>query len=380
MIYVTTRRFKKKKKINWLDLISEPEPPVNELASDGSAATITRRYEEVPAELLDKIDVPKMISILKDYNQRHQNLHDRDKRSMYKHYNIPKKSGTGLRPIDEPCDELQDALLELKNILADKFGVLHHTSGFAYVTDRCTLDAVKKHQAGECNWFYHTDASGFFPSTTLKFTMKMVKMIFPLSEICKSDEGYNELKKALSLGFLNGGLPQGTKLSPYLTNVIMIPIDFKLFNDLAHRRFIYTRYADDMHISCKQYFKEERMTDFIQNVFRQFDAPWQLKPEKTHYGSRKGKNYILGVCLNADNNITVGWRNKKLFKAKTTNLIMDFRNGKTWSREDLMEYAGLLSYYKMVEKEYFEKNIIQHFNNKFKVDLEWLVKRLLSRK
>ena len=377
MIYVTVRRNPKEKQITWLDLFNHPEIQYNDLVSDGPASTVTRVLEEPTPALLSQINIPNMIECLQKFNEYHKELFETNKKEMYHHFCIPKKSG-GLRPIDAPCDRLQNALQELKDILSDRFGVLYHTSGFAYIKGRCTVQQVKKHQANESNWFYHTDASGFFPSTTLEFTMRMLKMIFPLSEICRVPEGYAALEKAISLGFLNGGLPQGTKLSPYLTNVISIPIDHRIFNDLAHRHYVYTRYADDIHISCVQSFDPDKMTKYIEKVFREFGAPWKLKPEKTHYGSRKGRNYMLGLCLNAENKITVGHENKKLFKAMTTNLIMDWKNGKPWPPEDVQTYAGLLSYYKMVEKDYFKENIIAHFNQKFKVDLDQVIKDMLE--
>lgn len=159
--------------------------------------------------------------------------------------------------------------------------------------------------------------------------------------------------------------------------MISIPIDHKMFNELAHKRMVYTRYADDLHISCQQKFDPEKMTKYIQKVYKEFGAPWILKPEKTHYGSRKGRNYMLGVCLNAENNITVGYRTKKTFKAMTTNLIMDYKHGKRWPADEAQQYAGLVSYYKMVEKDYFN-NLIEHFNNKFHVNLNRILKDLTS--
>lgn len=376
MIYVTTRQRPKEKQISWLDLIGEEEIKVSDFVCDGSAGTVTRMLEKATPELLRKINVPEMINVLKRFNESHKDLFDADRKSLYRHFSIPKKTG-GLRPIDAPCDELQNALEELRIILTEKFGVLYHTAAFAYISKRSTIQNDMKHLKNESNWYYKTDVSGFFPNTTLEFAMKMLKMIFPLSEICKSEEGYNELQKALSLGFLNGGLPQGTKLSPALTNMIAIPLDHKLFNELAHRRFVYTRYADDLHISCVQKFDPEKMTKYIQKTFKEFGAPWILKPEKTHYGSRKGKNFMLGLCINAENNLTVGYRAKKTFKAMTTNLIMDYKHNKPWPADEVQQYAGLLSYYKMVEKEYFDR-LVEHFNEKFKVDLKHIMKQLTS--
>ena len=376
MIYVTIRQKQKEKQITWLDLIQPEEIVENSLIKDGSAGTITHVLPEATKQLLDSINVPAMIETLRKFNTAHEDLFTADRKSMYRRFYIPKANG-GLRPIDQPNDALQNALEELRIILTDKFGVLYHTAGFAYIKKRCTMQMVRKHQVNESNWFYHTDVSGFFPSTTLDFTMRMLEMIFPLSEICKKPEGKAELEKAISLGFLNGGLPQGTKLSPCLTNLVCIPIDHKLFNELAHHRYVYTRYADDIHISCIQSFDADKMTNYIKKVLKEFDAPWELKPEKTRYGNRKGHNYMLGVCLNKDNNITVGYKKKQLFHAMTNNLFQDYLHDKYWAADEVQHYTGLLSYYKSIEEDYFN-NLINHYQKKYQVNYKQIIKAMTN--
>lgn len=378
MYYITTRQKVKEQQISWLDLLNDEDPLTDYAQPTGSAGTVTRCVDKIKPEILAKTNVSGMIKILKEYNERHKNLYETDKRKLYRHFTIPKRSG-GLRPIDAPCDELQNALAELKDILEQKFGLLYHTANFAYVKERSTVQEVRKHQVKNSNWFLKTDFSGFFPSTTINFVMKMLGMIYPTSEICKDPEGRVELMKALSLGFLNGGLPQGTKLSPYLTCVMMIPIDHKIFGELTKRRYVYTRYADDIHISCVQKFDPEKMKNYLRKILKEFGAPYILKDEKTTFGRKNGSgsNWMLGVNLNQDNNMTVGWRAKKTFKAMTTNLIMDYKHGKYWAIDDVQHYNGLLSYYKMVEPDYF-KDLIKHFNDKFNVNVAQITKRLLS--
>jgi hypothetical protein len=117
-----------------------------------------------------------------------------------------------------------------------------------------------------------------------------------------------------------------------------------------------------------QWFDKKKVIDIINNVLKEFGAPYVIKREKTRYGSRKGKNFNLGLMLNAENNITVGWREKALFKARTTNLIMDYKHKKVLNNDEIQKYNGLLSYYQMVEPKYFQ-NLIAHFNEKFKVNL-----------
>ena len=92
-----------------------------------------------------------------------------------------------------------------------------------------------------------------------------------------------------------------------LTNAVMIPIDHRIFNDLAHKKYVYTRYSDDIHISCVQKFDDKKMVKYIQDVLKEFGAPWKIKPEKTLFGTNKAcsSNWMLGLNLNKDNIITV---------------------------------------------------------------------------
>lgn len=377
MYYITTMQHRKPRQLSWEDVIME-KVMMNDYANDNSnsTATITRKFENINEDVLHKINVEAMISWLRKFNITNIELFKADRKSLYSSFKIPKTTG-GYRQIDAPCEKLQDQLRHLSRFLTDDCGVLYHTSAFAYVPGRCIVDCLKKHQSSESMWFLKTDFSGFFPNTTLEFTMKMLSMIFPLSEICKREDGYKELEKAISLGFLNGGLPQGTVLSPTLTNIFMIPIDHKLFGELTARKMVYTRYADDIHISAKEQFPYKEVVKIIEDTLKEFEAPWEIKKEKTHYGSRKGKNWMLGLMLNVNNEISVGHRDKKYFKAALCSFILDTKNGKTWDIGDVQHLRGQLSYYTMVEKDYFE-HIIRQQNQKWNVNVKDMFKQYLN--
>lgn len=213
--------------------------------------TKTYEFEKISDRFLNMINVMDMIEVLTIFNDQTRYLHEKPRRELYREFYIPKKSG-GLRKIDAPEPELKDALRRLKTIFEDRFGVLYHTTAFAYIKHRSIVDCVKRHQENESKWFGKYDLSNFFGSTTLEFVMNMFSMIFPFSEIIKDERGKKELETALSLAFFDGGLPQGTPVSPTITNIMMIPIDFKINKtlvDFNKQRLVYTRYADDFIIS-----------------------------------------------------------------------------------------------------------------------------------
>lgn len=280
------------------------------------------------------------------------------------------------RRIDAPKDELSNALRQLKTIFEERFNALYHTSAFAYVKRRSTLDAVKRHQANESKWFGKYDLTNFFGSTTVDFVMKMFSMVFPFSEVVKHSVGKSALETAISLCMLNGGLPQGTPISPLITNIMMIPVDFKLANglrDFNNQRYIYTRYADDFLVSSKYDFKFKEIEQFIVDTLASFDAPFTIKAEKTRYGSSAGSNWNLGVMLNKDNNITVGYEKKRKFQAMLASYVKDRQNGNPWDLSDIRIMEGYRNYYRMVEGETIDK-LVAHVGNKLGVDIVELIK------
>lgn len=307
-------------------------------------------------------------NLLDSFVSNNKKLYDIDRKELYYTFHIPKKSG-GLRRIDAPNSELMTALRDLKCTLENSFGVLHHTAAFAYVKKRNTVEAVKKHQQNQSKWFAKFDLSDFFGSHTVDYMMKMLSKIYPFSELIRY--GYSDnLKKALELGFLNGGLPQGTPLSPLLTNLLMIPIDYTISKKLREtgRNFIYTRYADDFLISSSAYFNYKEIEEMIIKTLQDFEAPFSLNKKKTRYGSSKGSNWNLGVMLNDNNEITIGHKKKKQFEAMLFNYSMDRKNNKPWELNDIQVLEGYRNYYRMIEPEVIDK-IVQHMSNKLGTDI-----------
>lgn len=337
-----------------------------------TSGTVTRFMRTINDEIILRSNIPSMILALEKFIKEHDSLYAVNRPSLYKTFPISKKSG-GLRWINAPHESLMEAQRELKSIFEDKMFALYHTSAFAYVKNRNTYDALKRHQANESKWFEKTDFSDFFGSTTAEFVLGMMSIIFPFSEIMKDEKGKQVLTQALDLCFLNGGLPQGTPISPMLTNFMMIPIDHTLSQELRKKGFIYTRYADDIQISSRYEFNPFEMVKEIDSVLTKFNAPFKIKPSKTRYGSSSGRNWNLGLMLNRNNQITVGYQAKKRFKAMCSNYIQDRTHGVRWDLHDVNALNGLKSYYKMVEKDTIS-HIIDQLNKKYEVNLARMIR------
>lgn len=343
--------------------------------NDNTTNTKTYEVDNVSERFMQNLEIDQLISKLEQFNQSTAGLREQERFSLYETFYIPKRSG-GLRQINAPKPELMDALRRLKTIFEEDFHALYHTSAFAYVKKRSTVDAVKRHQKNESKWFGKLDLHDFFGSTSIEFVMSMFSMIFPFSAVVEVPAGREALQQALDLAFLNGGLPQGTPISPLITNVMMIPFDFKLTRTLREfekQRYVYTRYADDFIISSKFDFDVRAVEKLVVDTLESFGAPFTINASKTRYGSSAGRNWNLGVMLNKDNEITVGHKNKRRLQSMLHNYVTDKRRGVAWEKSDIQTMQGLISYYRMVEEENIDA-IIKHLNEKMNVNVMQLIK------
>ena len=383
MTYITVRQSPAYHQMTLEEFLFQEEAP-NTLLNDNTTNTRTYEVETVSERMARKFrfDIPHLIRKLKEFNDSTAALRAVPRRELYEEFYIPKKSG-GLRKIDAPCPELMDALRRLKTIFENDFRVLYHTSAFAYIRHRSTIDAMKRHQANESRWYAKYDLSNFFGSTTLPFMIQQFSMIYPFSEVVKDEDGVLQLATALELAVLDGGLPQGTPISPLITNVMMIPIDFKLSNalrDFNRQRFVYTRYADDFCISSRYDFSFREVEKLINDTLREFDAPFAINSRKTRYGSSSGKNFNLGVMLCNDEDgkirITIGHKKKRQFRAMLASFVLDTINGHTWDLNDVQVLDGYRNYYRMVEGETID-NIVKAIGDKYNVDIVKMIKEQL---
>lgn len=364
MPYITYARKPEEKQITVWDVLYGTTD-ANLMPDKDTKDTVTFYKEDVPLTILQKLKIGEITESLLQFNERWSELFTADRRSLYYSFKIPKKSG-GWRQIDAPNDELKTALTHLKSIFEHKIGAPYHTAAFAYVPGRCTLQCVQRHQANGSKWFAKFDFSKFFPSTTYDFVVKMFSDIYPYSEILSGAVSGPEFKKALSLCFLDGTLPQGTPMSPLITNIMMIPIDLEIARYCREHtpHLCYTRYADDIQISCEFTFKWAEVQKKIVDILAKFEAPFKLNGDKTRYGSFAGRNWNLGLMLNKDNEITVGYRRKKILKATLFSFMMSELKGERWELGQIQELLGNVNYCRQIEPEKTD-DILNRMSDKF---------------
>ena len=147
----------------------------------------------------------------------------------YYEFKIPKRSG-GLRTINAPTNEFKAALTTVKDLFESKIKCLPHPAAHAYVKNTSAYDALVKHQKNNSNWYLKIDLKDFFTNCTPELIFNQLMQIYPFYYINTNTQQI--LKNIINKCCLNGGLPQGTPISPLLTNLLMVPYDYEINNYL----------------------------------------------------------------------------------------------------------------------------------------------------
>ena len=331
--------------------------------------TKTYHYEQLPTT--NHVH-PEMMTVV---NAKLKELRDKHPHpeTEYETFRIPKKTH-GFREINAPLPELKQDLKHISNLLTGYLGILSHDSAWAYIPGRDVVYAMKEHTANKSKWYLKIDLHNFFGSCNKEFIIKQLKKIYPFAAY-PGDVTDTLLENIAMLATKDDGLPQGTPLSPLLTNLIMVEFDYKINKliytltkdtGLMQQKYIYTRYADDIIISARNKFEYNILLDALKDLFS--DTPLTINEEKTRFGSSSGRNWNLGVMCNKDNNITIGYKKKQHLKTIINNYMKDRDTNLIWDLEDLYWLQGQLSWLHNVEPEYYT-GFKRYLNNKYGKDV-----------
>ena len=271
----------------------------------------------------------------------------------YQTYQIPKNSG-GFRTIHAPSEAVKATMRDMLTGLSSH--LIMHDAAYAYIKGRRTVDAIAKHKNAGYTHFLRLDFHDFFGTCTETFVKQQLQKL-PLFAVQPEED----LDKFITFCSLDGSLPQGTPLSPFLTNAIMIPIDAAISKFVHVHKGCYTRYADDILISTTSANACQHMKRGVLEAIA--NTPLQLNHEKTRITSINGKNFNLGLMLNKERNITVGNKAKELMRAKLSHFALH-----SATKGEAEELQGLLNYYMQIEPEYFQ-NLLTRYSTKYNMDI-----------
>jgi hypothetical protein len=279
----------------------------------------------------------------------------------YYKFFIPKRNHK-LREINAPNNNFKEALTMVKDIFQNTIKCLPHKAAYAYIPNLSTTSALEVHQKNNSKWFLKIDLKDFFPSCTPQLVYDKLIQLYPFFYLNQKEK--EMLREIIQITSLNNGMPQGSPFSPYITNLVMVDIDYKitkLLSTYKQEHFKYTRYADDILISSPISFCWSEIQDKIKKIL---EPDFQINTEKTRYGSSAGSNWNLGLMLNKDNNITLGHIKKRNLNAMLNNFFTTYKEGNPWDIPDTQILQGQLSYLAHVEQSYYDY-IIKKYEKKY---------------
>lgn len=135
------------------------------------------------------------------------------------------------------------------------------------------------------------DVKDFFPSSSIIVVNGIWKYLFRCTP---------EVAELLTnITTLNGSLPQGWKTSGYLANLVFWDIEPEFVRRLMMRGFTYSRFMDDITVSCKARINNTSKTFVINVIYRMlFSKGYSPKRSKHQIISNGKRMEVTGLTVN----------------------------------------------------------------------------------
>ncbi len=223
------------------------------------------------------------------------------KKNKYSSFEIPKKTG-GFRTIQKPHQYLRLVQRLLNICLNACFTPMPTATGF--ITGRGIVDNAKKHINKK--YVYNLDLENFFPSISFHRVKAVLIHVPPF----KMDASIANIVANLCCN--ENALPQGAPTSPTLSNLICKRLDAKLYRLSNEMNFIFSRYADDITISCNKNIFNEEFKEQIYSIIREEGFTINKKKERLQrYNIKKEdgtyireRQEVTGIIVNEKVNVS----------------------------------------------------------------------------
>lgn len=209
--------------------------------------------------------------------------------TLYNTFEIPKKSG-GKRIILAPNNSLKIIQRCLALVLQAGYQPTLSVNGFVAkrsVVTNATIHANKK-------FVLNIDLENFFP-TVSHGRVQAVLQLKPLA-LQPAIAGY-----IAKLACYEGFLPQGAPTSPVLSNLICQRLDRRIEALVKNHKIAYTRYADDLTLSCDEPFQNGFLNHLDQIIQEEGFA---LNMQKLRLQLRNDRQEVTGLTVNDKVNVS----------------------------------------------------------------------------
>lgn len=325
------------------------------------------------------------------------------KSSMYKVYKIPKKRG-GIRLIHAPepvfkillqqmlikflvplQDQLGNHVTAYRKELSCKHAVMQHIAKCPVCDSAPKGKTPAAHECPRLGTYIHMDLENFFGNTQRTWIRNYFKdlgyshhVASLIANVLTVDDipnpYYAELKKAgkpvNNVSETVAGVPQGSPASGAICNIIadarldkpMLAYTEELNTQMkleGEFRWRYTRYSDDLSLTCGKVLSEVERDEVISHVTKLVHAAgYRVNLKKTRAAHKYYRKMLLGMVFNQKPNIE---RQKYLrFRAITHNCLVNgfeveaAKSGKTKSKF-VSWLRGNINYVGQIHEEHGQK-------------------------
>ena len=204
---------------------------------------------------------------------------------LYSDYYIKKRKNK-YRHIQAPNENLKqkqyNVLRQLENL-----NLPIHECAYGFVKDKSIADNARIHVGQEC--ILNLDLKDFFDTFETKTVYHYLK-----------NKGIKNSKYISQVLTRNGRVVQGAPTSPYITNLLFLRHDKKLFKIANDNNLLYSRYADDMSFSGK--FKDIKKCK--KEIFNYIlESGFKISWEKVELQFATQRQKVTGIVVNEKPNI-----------------------------------------------------------------------------
>ena len=137
----------------------------------------------------------------------------------------------------------------------------------------------------------------------------------------------------------------GAPSSPLLSNSIMYGFDDALNQRAKQDGVVYTRYADDLTLSCRSPDVLQEYPGLIADFLAKLDYPRiKINHLKTVHASKAGNRTVTGLVLNSDGEVSIGRERKREIRA----MYHHYKHGKL-QPDAIAKLFGLLNFAENIE-------------------------------
>jgi RNA-directed DNA polymerase len=235
----------------------------------------------------------------------------------------------------------------------------------AYIKGKSQLSTVKKHEDAKVH--LSLDLASFYPSIKTENLARVLKMLAVV--VANMDEV--TIDRLAEISTFGGCLAQGSSISPILSNIFSIPLDYEMYDYVRNTNITYTRYADDISLSSPNVIalpRKKELTPFValfqKRLDRLYGGDLKINGEKTKL-QFEGQIKVLGICINHKTpdglpQLSVGKTKKEEYSKELFDLLCDIADDNVDGR--LLDYQivrGKIEYLKQFEPSWFSRQEVK---------------------